>query len=91
MNSDPAVRMFMMLNTLGMAIITEAMIDVRTMVRESITSSAGVAQCSASLAFLIGTGLEMIIEQYQIGYDPDMLRKNFFTMLDRRCWIESEH
>ena len=36
---------------------------------------------SDSLAFIQGTGLEIVVEAYHLMYDPDRLRSVFFSMV----------
>lgn len=73
----------MQMNTLGLSIIEielkQAANFYFTEYKNPKTKMAKVA--SKSLAFIQGTGLEMVIENFGLMYDADALRNAFFSMV----------
>ena len=80
---------FMMINTIGMSILIDS---IKSASRLFIYSngytippyklpsrmlSQRLKECKQSFMFIQGTGLDMIINQYHLGYDPDHLRTCF--------------
>ncbi|MBU2052560.1 hypothetical protein KKH13_05125 [Patescibacteria group bacterium] len=63
----------MMLNTLGLTVVEQALVEARNFVHGSHKKSD-----KQSYLFVKGTGLEVVIEQYQLGYDGTRLKESFF-------------
>lgn len=88
-----------MINTLGMAILVDALKcashmfgDTSNLLKRNRRSLAAnvytYSDCVESLAFVSGTGLDILMESYRIPLNGDHLRDTFFTMFSRRDLIE---
>ncbi len=71
----------MMMNTIGLSILyaefkRASFIYMKPNFHNNYKKSA-----SDSLAFIQGTGLDIVIETYHLMYDPDRLRNVFFSMV----------
>lgn len=79
----------MMLNTIGMSIISQALVSAAGLyMRSNNISDARAEEARESLMYIKGTGLDMTIEEFQIPLDPDNVRASFFTMINRRDHID---
>lgn len=96
-NLAESIACFMIANTIGMSILYDVLKDAcwyiaRT--NKELKSQIqtfhyrSVSEGSESLAFIQGTGLEIMFDFYKIGYDAHILRTNFFSLIDRRDLIE---
>jgi hypothetical protein len=81
------------MNTIGMTILIDALKESSYL----FTGSDGRGHylrpkkrelCEESLAFVQGTGMDMMINTYYIAYDPHELRNTFFTRFNRRDLID---
>lgn len=72
----------MMMNTIGMSILAETMIQASRFIYLKHPSKNGVtAQC---YAFIQGTGLDILLGSYGLDYDPEYLRSGFNYYLCRQ-------
>jgi len=66
---------FMMLNTLGMSVLTDAFRSAR---HADMTNTGDYqTEQQQSYVFIQGTGLERLIETFHLSYDADLLRAMF--------------
>lgn len=70
--------MLMMMNTIGLSIIYA---EFKSAYNHYSHPSWKNKASSDSLAFIEGTGLNVIVENYYLGYDADRLRNVFFSMV----------
>lgn len=91
MLNDLKIQQLMFINTIGMSIIEEAFRTaqycfINTTQRGHTISTSGktIQQARESLAFIQGTGLEMVLCQYYINLDADKLRDTFFNTVHHR-------
>ena len=86
-------------NTLGMAILVDAFKcaskmfgDTASLVARDMPSLEQnvytYKECVNSLAFIKGSGLEIMLDEYFIPLNADSLRGTFFTMFNHREHIE---
>ena len=83
----------MALNTIGMTVLVDALLEASCYFTGSGLNGRQLGErrmqeCKESLAFVQGTGLDIIVDTYQIAYDTDHLRKSFFTRMGRREYID---
>lgn len=79
------VTLFVTLNTIGEAVLVETLKEAAYYVSHSNghCSRRLLDQTRSSYVFITGTGLDLIIDYYHLGYDPGLLRTQFFWMLGR--------
>lgn len=90
-----------LMNTIGMAILVDSFKAASKMFsdtqnriqRNKLTKYRNhdlypYGVCKESLAFIQGTGLEIILDEYKIPLDPDCLRQTFFSMFKHQEFIE---
>jgi len=79
-----------MLSTIGTSVLTQAFKDAAYML--SHPNGTGDVKyrglCSDALLFIQGTGLEKMLTQFYMDYNPDSLRRTFFTSVHRQDKIE---
>lgn len=81
------------MNTLGMTILRDVLKEASYLFTGSDSRGRALTDsykqvCSESLAFVQGTGLEIMMSCYYIAYDGTDLRNNFFTRFNRRDLID---
>lgn len=70
------------LNTIGLSVLTETLHQAaRFIYLKSTASQSETAHC---YAFIQGSGLEIFIAQYGLGYDANVLRQSFNYYLQRK-------
>jgi len=85
--------MLMMANTIGMTILRNELrsasyIFVYSGGKENWRNGIhSVNECSDSLAFIQGTGLEILMSYYHLEYDPDKVRNTFFSLFHQHGYI----
>lgn len=81
--------MMMSMNTLGMAILKDALERLAFPWTNSSTLYMDQAMAqSDALMFIQGTGLDNVIEDYHIALDPTEIRRTFFYMFRKRKLID---
>lgn len=84
-----SMAMVMLANTIGMTVLTDTLKDAAYVFFHTGTISHEKQEDSRdSLAFIQGTGLDMMIIAYRINLDAENLRKSFFTMINQRDLIQ---
>lgn len=80
---NESVTLLMQLNTIGLSIICAEFINASKMYygKYQDRQKRAFTIASESLAFIQGTGLELIMQDYGLWYDADNLRNAFFTMV----------
>jgi len=68
----------MMMNTIGLSIIYA---EFQRAERHYTMPHYHPKTSSDSLAFIEGTGLDLVVRAYRLMYDPDALRNVFFSMV----------
>ena len=90
-NDTAALIMLMMMNTIGLSILYAEF--KRAAWAYHLPNYVGRTtvkrHASDSLAFIQGTGLEIVIETYHLMYDAHHLRNVFFSMVGDHAKIES--
>ena len=73
------------INSLGLTVVCEALRTAHYYVAHtnSVSRKSAIAG-SESLAYIAGTGLDMTMIEFYMDYDPDNLRRSFFTMINKR-------
>lgn len=81
---------YYMISTIGMSVIAESFRSAAYLFISSgfrISSSGCLKQkvkdARESLAFISGTGLDIVIQEFNLDYDPDKLRNGFYTIFCR--------
>jgi len=78
----------MLMNTLGLSIITEAMRSAsRLFISTKNVGEKKIAEYRESLVYIQGTGLELTMQDYGVQLDAEELRNSFFTTFDQRQYI----
>ena len=88
MTNTANVPHLMLVNSIGMTVLQETLKDCAYMFTHTSMSANKAEQCSDSLAFIQGTGLDIMLQYYYIPLDPDELRTNIFSRFDRKDLIE---
>ena len=87
---DSATKFKLMLaNTIGMSVLMETLKDASYAL--NYTSGARldkVIDAHDSLAFIQGTGLDLMLYYYKLDYNAENIRMSFFTKQNRRDLIE---
>lgn len=66
----------MLLNTLGLSILAETLIGAEKFICSS-SSNSRMYEYKQCYAFVQGTGLDILLDTYHLGYDADSLRSGF--------------
>ena len=83
-NSESLVTL-MFMNTLGMTILENAFKTASFLfTRSNSVSEKKLEEYKENLAFIQGTGLEIMLDTYHIVYDANKLRNGFFTIFNRK-------
>ena len=89
-DTDNSLTCVMFMNTLGLSILVDALKSSAYFLNGSngikirrYNYSVG----SSSVAFIQGTGLELMLQTYHMEYDADELRTNFFSLFHKREYI----
>lgn len=77
-NDTSNLVMLMMMNTIGLSIIYQ---ELRYASWAYFNPKHHPRTASDSLAFIQGTGLDIVIDTYHLMYDADRLRNVFFSMV----------
>lgn len=80
--ADANVVHLLLLNTLGLSILTETLYSAQFIYTQSGRRS-DILEHQACYAFIQGSGLDMLLEQYGLEYDPDGIRNGFNYYLRR--------
>ena len=78
MNDTRGLVTLMMMHTIGLSVIYQEFKNAKL---HYTGSKYYTKRASDSLAFIQGTGLELVIEAYGLMYDADHLRNVFFSMV----------
>ena len=79
----------MLANTIGISILAETMKAASFLFTHTNGHSAKKLQeARACFAFIKGTGMELIIEDYGLGYDADRLRYSFYDYFKLRKYLD---
>jgi len=83
----------MFMNTLGLTIIVDALVETsylftRSDGRHRPLSARNEEKCKESLAFVTGSSLDITLASYNIAYDAHELRTTFFSHFKRRDLID---
>ncbi len=78
MKDTSDLMMIMMMNTIGLSIVYA---EFKTAYTFYTKPNWRPKAASDSLAFIQGTGLDLLIRAYGLMYDPDALRNVFFSMV----------
>ena len=81
----------MFMNTLGLSILVDALKSSAFFINGSNGFKLRRYGCkigSSSLAFIQGTGLEIMLNTYHIEYNADELRNNFFSLFHKNELID---
>jgi len=78
MTDDSELTTLMMMNTIGLSILYA---EFKKASWAYFSPNWHPKSASDSLAFIQGTGLEIIVETYHLMYDPNQLRNVFFSMV----------
>ena len=83
------VEYLLTMNQIGIAILSDAFKNVNYYFHHSNNiGRQRLRVVSDSLAFIQGTGLELVMEAYHVDYNPDNLRNTFFSMIHVRQYID---
>jgi hypothetical protein len=81
MKDDQNLMMIMMMNTIGLSILYGEFQSAHMYYSKPKYHPNYRKAASDSLAFIQGTGLDLLIQAYGLMYDPDNLRNTFFSMV----------
>ena len=85
------------LTALGEAILSEHLRAAALILANATTASYGHSfhhkehheRMQESVAFVKGTGLDVVIEQFELDLDPESLREHFFSWASRRRTLQA--
>ena len=90
MDTENSLSRLMFMNTIGMSVL----VDVIKASAYYMNGSNGYrlkrysqSVGSSSLAFIQGTGLEIMLDTYHIEYSADKLRSNLFSLFHKKEYI----
>jgi hypothetical protein len=81
MKDSRDLMMIMMMNTLGLSVLYGEFRTAYSYYSQPKYHPNYKKAASDSLAFIQGTGLDLLIQAYGLMYDPDALRNVFFSMV----------
>ena len=96
-NGDQTYQL-LLINSLGLSVLTETLRSAAFFFThsswslKSVSNSKGTytypnekaREAKFSLAFVQGTGLEVLLDRFELAYDPDILRSEFFRYFHQR-------
>jgi len=85
--------LLLMINTIGMSVLCESLKEASYYFTGSgetgrPLSSSNKKNCKESLMFVQGTGLERMLNCYNLAYSGTKIRETFFTIFEHRELIE---
>ena len=80
-NGNGEVALLLWANTIGLSIISETLRSAAMFILNTNAYIYKVREYRESYAFVQGTGLDMVMQQYGLNYDPDELRNGFNSYL----------
>lgn len=79
----------MLANTVGLSILAETIrMAGYLFTHTNGNSNRETKEAKSCFAFIRGTGLELLIEDYELGYNADQLRYCFFDYFKQRKYID---
>lgn len=93
MVSIDEITQVLFLNTLGLSILTETIrmasywTQTNNCYKSGHCSSTNRREARSCFAFIQGTGLDLFLKEYQLGYDSDRLRDAFYNYFNLRQYL----
>jgi len=87
------INQFLLMNTLGLSILVEVLNNARShaqRIHKKFIKNENYSEKRACFVFVQGTGLNILIDRYGLGYDADEIRTNFFYLTGLREYIKDE-
>lgn len=81
--ADANVVRLMLLNTLGLSILSETLYSAQ-FIHTNSGRGGDLVEHRACYAFIQGSGLDILLQQYGLNYDPDGIRSGFNYYLKRK-------
>ena len=90
-NGKTNAEKYYIISTIGMSIIADALesasylfISSSFKIAKSGCLQHKVSEGEKSFAFISGTGLDIIIQEFELDLDPEKIRNGFYTIFCRR-------
>lgn len=84
---------FLLMNTLGMSVLVEVLNKAKLFAKRidsPFIKSGKNYESRSCFYFVQGTGLNILVDKFSLGYDPEELKTNFNYMCGLRRLIKDE-
>jgi hypothetical protein len=88
MNDTSSLVLLMMMNTIGLSVVFAEFQRAYWIYSGKADNPKFYKSASESLAFIQGTGLDIVLHYYGLMYSPHRLRNAFFSMVGDHAKIE---